>query len=264
MGTLAQDIYNIRNIANHAKPATTSVPAESLIAYWIRYHRSVAINQTFMRDRHRVDTLLYQKSGCLTLTMIDQAECPCEEIVWGCPIWRVEIPKPLDLMGLPLLSVSLVDGMTPVELLRAETITYARHQQFTGNEPKAYLDGSVNEGMAWLYVLTDDKDFKYIKVREVCDDPTKMVTMVGTPGNCVPRYFDIDTDEYPMSGYIRAMVMKLIMEKELMMTMNSFEDILNNNREDRQLFEIKRILSQMELYEKRNDPGNPRTGQGRT
>jgi hypothetical protein len=263
MATLAQDIYNIRNIASRGSVATTDSISEAQIEHWVHYYREQSINEYFLNEKYRVDALLYQKLGCLELESIDMAECPCGEVEWGCQVKRVKIPKTVDLHGHPLLDVYLIDGMTMVDLVSVGAAQMSRHARFTGKRTRTFIERAIEDGMMYLYVLSHDPDLMYLKPRGVFADPTKVVTMEGTPGNCVDRCYDMESDDYPMSGVIRAMTYKHIMERELQLTLATVEDILNNNRSDKALLEIKQLLTQIQLYGKKANPGTKSTTQGR-
>jgi hypothetical protein len=264
MATLNKEIYNILNISSHGKTPTSEPISEEQVKFWIETNREVAINTIYPKDRYRMDQMLYQKTGCLDLTSIDAAECPCEEIVWGCNVFYVDIPKVVDLHGLPLLSVSMVDGLTPIQVLTPSQIQLYVHDKWTGSRPRCYIDASVMDNMIRLYVITADSDLQWIKARGVFSDPTMVVTNIGAPGNCVERCFDWDADEYPMSGIIRSTTYKLILEKELNMTMVTFQDILNNNRMDKAVTALKQELEMIDIYGKKANAGTTQTSQGRT
>lgn len=263
MATLEKDIYNIRNLAAKGSVSTTDSPSELTVEHWFHYYRGVAINEYFIGDRYRIDPLLYQKTGCLELETFDMAECPCGEIQWGCDIKRVELPKVVDHHGLPLLNVFLVDGRTAIDLVPVDAVGFSQHARFTGDRTKSFVERSTNDGMMYLYVISNEEDFAYVKARGVFSEPPRVVTKEGTPGNCVDRCYDMTKDDYPMSEVIRAMVYKKIMERELQFTLATADDIINNNRMDKALLEVRQILTQLELYGKKANPGTASTTQGR-
>jgi hypothetical protein len=244
MATLLQDIYNIKNIAVHGKTSTTDALRESQVKHWIQYYRPLAIEQLF-KTVDRTTHMLWQKTGCLELTAVDMAECPCEDIMWGCSIFKVDIPKAIDLGSRPAVSVTAVDGLHHIDLVNPSAMLIASHAKWTGVKDRAYLDRSTTEGMMSLYIGSANEDLQYIKVRLIADDPTLVTTMIGSPGSCTERCFDIDKDDYPMTGQVRALVYDMIFKKELALTNQAIEDILNNNNEDRQYLSVKQVLESL-------------------
>lgn len=263
MATLSQDINNILNIAKRGARATSDTLREEQVHLWIRTYRPMFTEQMH-QTRERVPLAFYQRTGCLELESIDLAECPCEDIMWGCEVKRVEIPQPVYIGGRPVIEVALVDGLTTIDLVNPTAVRSARHARFTGKDRRAYLDRSVNEGMVYLYLGTEqDDEIGYIKVRGMFDDPTKVKTYIGSPGNCVERCFDYDDDDYPMTAQVRAMVYRAILMQELQFTAQTLDDILNDNRDDQSAMAIRQALTNMNLYAKRGNPGTERTGAGR-
>lgn len=262
MATLIQDIYNIKNIAAHGKTSTTDTLREAQVRHWIQYYRPIAIEQLH-KIVDRTPAMLWQKTGCLELTSVDMAECPCEDIMWGCSIFKVDIPKMIDLQGRPALSITRVDGLHHIDLVNPSMMISAGHAKWTGVHDRGYVDRSNEEGMMSLYIGSSNEDLAYIKVRLIADDPTLVKTMIGSPGSCTERCYDVDNDDYPMTGQVRGMVYSMIFQKELMLSMQTVEDIINNNNEDRQMLAIKQTLTNIGLYEKRGSEGTAQTGSGR-
>jgi hypothetical protein len=262
MATLVQDIYNIMNIASHGSVSTTGQLSEAQVRHWVLYHRELAINEYFRDMYGRVDQLLYQDLGCIELVRVDYAECPCQEIVWGCEVAKVTVPATVDLHGKPLFSPVLVDGRTLIEVVTPEIVNMVAHSRWTGRMVRAYMSHSTEDGMMDVYVIAPE-ELLHIRARGVFRDPTAVVTKVGSPGNCVDRCYDLDRDTFPMSGVLRGMVYRRILEGELQMTLSTVADIINNNRMDKAVTELKAVLTNLDLYGKKASPGTERTGSGR-
>jgi hypothetical protein len=85
-----------------------------------------------------------------------------------------------------------------------------------------------------LYVelIEADADMKYINVRGVLEDPTKINYF--PQAGCEAVCFDDATDEYPMPLSLYTFVLENILTKELKWTTQAVTDELNNARQDNQ------------------------------
>jgi hypothetical protein len=89
------------------------------------------------------------------------------------------------------------------------------------------------------FLLTEkDKDIKYVNGRGVVEDPTKLKWFVlNEEQECVEKCWDDAVDEYPLTMNLYEFITSSIMQKELGMTLQTIESILNNARNEIQTAE---------------------------
>lgn len=220
MATLRELTYNVLNIARGGLSSDDDRLNERQIAFWIGYYRARKIFEE-SRGGRDIDAQLVQDLGCLELEKVDKANCP--EVLWGCSVKRVNIPKLVDLPhNRGLVWVGLVDKQEPIIVSSSDILYFRNKQRFTGDMRKAYFIGG------YLYV-TDafNEDIKWINVRGVFDDPLAIETanQDGT-SDCIT--FD---DEYPMPEHYISDIVQRIMQYELNLTIRTTNDEVNDSRE---------------------------------
>ncbi len=220
MATLNELSYNILNIARGGLSSDDDRLNIRQIKFWIRYHRALAIKEDVLRGKG-LDSQLIQDLGCLMLEAVDKANCP--EVLWGCEVKRVAIPKLVDLPNNKgIIFVGLVDKVTPIILTPPNVAHFKTKQRFTGNMRRAYFIGN------YLYVTDPcNEDIKHINVRGVFDNP-KEVESTNTDGTkeCID-----DDSNYPMPESYVPVIVDNIMRRELNMAVRSTNDELNDSRE---------------------------------
>jgi hypothetical protein len=223
MATLNELTYNILNIARGGLSSDDDRLNERQIAFWIRYYRAKSIFFDSNGGRN-IDQQLVQDLGCLMLEEVDKADCP--EVLWGCNVKRVKIPKLVDLPdNRGLMFVGLLDKTTSFIMTPPNVMQFAAHRRFTGNMRRAYLIGQH------VYVTDPfNEDIKYINIRGIWDNPQEVEYTDGD-GNtsCIT-----DDDQYPMPERYVADIVNQILRIELNMTVQSTNDEFNDSREANQ------------------------------
>lgn len=220
MATLKELTYNVLNIARGGLSSDDDRLNERQIAFWIGYYRARKIYEE-SRGGRSIDPQLLQDLGCLELKKVDKANCP--EVLWGCGVKRVAIPKVVDLpKNRGIAWIGLVDKQEPIILSSPDVLYFRDKQRFTGNMRKAYFIGG------YLYV-TDalNEDIKWINVRGVFDDPLAIETKdADGNGQCITW-----EDEYPMPEHYISDIVQRIMQYELNMSIRAVNDEVNDSRE---------------------------------
>lgn len=227
MATLDAWAYNIRNIG---RAGLGNSDDERLgirqIKFWIQGYRADAIYR-FTEAGQNIDPQLVTDFGQLQLTEVDQADAAvCQGIEWGCKIMKVTIPKLVDLpMNRALLFIGKIDKQTMFERDEANVHYFQKETRFAKLITRYFIVGNT------VYIVLSKKDegLVYINGRGVLEDPStfnKIIT--GPEGTCITRCFDDAVDEYPMPMRYYPFIVQSIMTKELGMTLQTVEDLLNN------------------------------------
>ena len=229
MPTLNEFAYNIRNIARAGQSDADDERLKiSMIKFWIKGYRAKLIFE-YTNAGKLIDPQLVQDLGVVPLIEVDKADSDCPECIeWGCKIFKVEIPKLIDLPNnRGLVFVGLIDKQTPIMLDYPDTTIFKRATRFGKKFNRSYLIGNV------LYVTTENTnlDLKYINIRGVFEEPTLAFNYTA-PG--CEKVCYTDNDQYPIAMRMYEPITKQILQNELNMTVNSVTDELNDARQSYQ------------------------------
>ena len=152
-----------------------------LMDYWIQYYRNFLIPEATDFGKLRFSELI-QDLGCVKLTDVDMAECGVGDpgdggrfknvvdLNWGCTIKKAEIPAMVDLpKERSLVYVGYINKQSPFEVITAEQSSLTPYRMITSKKPRAYRIGTS------LYIISPkNKRLKYVNVRGIFEDPTKV------------------------------------------------------------------------------------------
>lgn len=227
MATLNEWAYNIRDIA---RAGIGNSDDERLgirqIKFWIRGYRAVGIKQQTDFGKS-INPQWVSDFGILELKEIDQADASeCENIEWGCKTMKVEIPKLVDLpRNRALLFIGKIDKQTAFQKNPANVNRYIEETRFGSNISRFFVVGTT----VYVFLSEKDKGLKYINGRGIVEDPTTFKKLKkDDQGECVEVCYDDSKDEYPLSLDLYEFITTSIMQKELGMSLQTVEDILNN------------------------------------
>ncbi len=232
--TLSELSYNIKNLA---KGGQGNSDDDSLnirqVEFWIRAYRAKGILDLTNYGKH-IDSSLVQDLGCIPLVEVDMSDpksqdsidCPvCPE--WGCTIKKFEMPKLVDFPNNRAITfVGKIDKRTPFIIDSADVTMFKEHTAFGKNLNRVYPVGQT----FYVRLYGDDMNLEYINARGVYEDPATVFSWV-TPG-CAPECYNPLTDEYPMPLSMYDYVTSSILQKELNITMQTQEDIMNNAKDE--------------------------------
>jgi hypothetical protein len=229
MPTLNEFAYNIRNIGRAGNSDADDENIKiSMVKFWINGYRAKLIFE-FTNAGKLIDPQLVQDLGVVPLEEVDKADSDCPECVkWGCNIYKVDIPKLVDLPNnRGLLFVGLIDKQTPIALDYPDTSKFKRATRFGNKFDRSYLIGNT------LYVTTTNEnlDLKYINIRGVFEDPREAFNYVA-PG-CDKKCYS-DDDPYPIPMRMYEPITNNILRTELNMAINAVNDELNDGRQNYQ------------------------------
>ena len=232
MATLDQLAYNIRNIARNGQGDHDDVQTRlsiKQIKFWIQQYRAFAIMEGTDYGKE-IDQDYIQDLGMVPLTEVDMADpqCPCEP-KWGCVIKKLVIELP-DLVDFPdnrsLVFVGKIDRITPIVIDTSDTTVYERETRYGKLFNRAYR---INNNL-YFYLREKDADMKYVNIRAVFEDPTKVSRY--THPNCEPTCYDDAKDAYPMPIHLNDYITTNILQKELNVTLNTINDQMNNAKDE--------------------------------
>lgn len=229
MATLNEFAYNIRNIGRAGNSDTDDEKLKiGMIKFWIKGYRAKLIHD-FTFSGKMIDPQLVQDLGVVPLVEVDKADSECPDVDWGCKIFKVTIPKLVDLPNnRSMVFVGLIDKQTPIILDYPDVFSFKRYTRFGKKFHRAYLIGND------LYVVTKDinSELKYINVRGVFEDPTDAFEYVA-PG-CEKNCYNDNVDEYPIPMRMYEPITSQILQKELNITLSTVNDELNDARQSYQ------------------------------
>ena len=194
-----------------------------LVDYWIKYYRNFLIPQATDFGKQYAPELV-QDLGCVQLSNVDKAECTgtLASVSWGCNIKKATIPALVDLPKERALTyVGLLDKQSPFDIITVEQESLYQHRLLVSKKPRAYRIGTV------LYlVYPDNIRIKYVNVRGIFEDPTK-VENCNASGSC--SCFDTETDQFPIPDTLIPKLVSMILTKELRVSEAVVDDLDNDN-----------------------------------
>jgi len=228
MATLNEHAYNIRNIARSFQGNSDDDRLNiSQVKFWIQAYRAKGIFEITDFGK-QIDPQMVQDLGVLKLQQVDKADSQCPPIEWGCKILKVEIPKIVDLPhNRGLVFVGLIDKQTPFVIDHADVSIFKRATKYGNRFNRVYF---INN-MLYVVAREEDTNMRFINVRGVFEDPTK-VPYYTEDGKA--RDFREDIDEYPMPMRLYDFVLANILQKELNIGLQTNNDLQNNANDDTQ------------------------------
>jgi hypothetical protein len=225
--TLDAWAYNIRNLG---RAGLGNSDDERLgirqIKFWIQGYRADAIYR-FTDAGKDIDPQLMTDFGILTLTEIDEADAAvCQDIEWGCKIMKVTIPKLIDLPdNRALLFIGKINKQTNFQRDPANTHEFLRASRFGNLITRYFIIGNT----VYIRLAKKDEGLLYINGRGVVEDPSILKKIVtGPEGDCIEQCFNDAVDEYPCPMRYYPYITGEILRKELGLSLQTVEDLLNN------------------------------------
>lgn len=198
------------------------------IKFWINTQRALWLRNEFNKNR-TIDEGFIQDLGCVEMEDVDSSQC-CN-IQSGCTIKRsvLEIPQTIERNNEP--TITSIGPVNPVEK-RWRLVPYS-NIQFVGK-------GRFSKNLIYPFILNNHiylmfnadnqtaKLIKYISIRGVFEDPTKVKDFVDCSG--VSCY--TDDNRYPINlwlwNYMKASIVKSNLRYEIFAT----SDVINNSSPD--------------------------------
>jgi len=123
--------------------------------------------------------------------------------------------------------VGLIDKQTPFVIDHADVSIFKRATKYGNRFNRVYF---INN-MLYVVAREEDTNMRFINVRGVFEDPTK-VPYYTEDGKA--RNFREDIDEYPMPMRLYDFVLANILQKELNIGLQTNNDLQNNANDDTQ------------------------------
>ena len=181
----------------------------------------IQVMRQYLSANKKLSPWLYQRF-CIKLCPSTFIECNCEPFDVGCTIWRSQlpIPKPLTTDTGYVADFSELKGelITPVSENSSRFIKYRRVPR-----NMHYLIGDVN-GEKYLFIISNVKPPKYIKVNTILEDPTKAAYFKCEDEEC----FEPSGTGFPVEGHLLNFVYKIALEM-LSVYMTMKDDRSNNS-----------------------------------
>tara|TARA_R110002072_G_scaffold1582_2_gene13150 strand:- start:6069 stop:6776 length:708 start_codon:yes stop_codon:yes gene_type:complete len=225
--TLSELSYNIKNLAASGQGNNDdSTLTIRQVEFWIRAYRAKGILNITDYGKN-IDPQMVQDLGVIPLLEVDAADSNCPKVEWGCKIKKIELPKLVDFpYNRGLLFVGKIDKRSPFILDSSDVSIFKESTAFGKQMSRCYLVGNT----MYIKLYNNDVDMKYINVRGVFEDPTKVYEW-PTEG-CTPKCYDPMKDEYPMPLSMYEYVTGSIMQKELNMIIQTKEDETSNAKDE--------------------------------
>lgn len=225
MATLNQIVYDILEVVRNNSISDDTELDERQIIYHINIQRSLWIRNEYNKPGRKLDPSLIQTLDCLKLIDIDESEC-CE-VSTDCLIKRTElqIPNFIDLhKGPALTKVGPITKTTiPWNFVDEEVATLSSYNKYAKGVFTYLLNG-------YLYVVITDpnlNDIKYISLKGVFEDPTKLIDYKCSNGNtCFSR-----DNEYPISSWMIAYLKEQV-QNQLLSSLKIPRDLSNDANEN--------------------------------
>jgi len=141
----------------------------------------IQVMRQYINDKKHISPWLYQRF-CIKLCPSTFVECNCQPFPFACTVWRSEnpIPKPLTHNTGYIAEFSELNG----ELITGITENESRFMQYRKVRRKMnYIIGDVR-GEKYLFIFSEVKPPKYIKVNMIAEDPTAVEYSACTEEEC--------------------------------------------------------------------------------
>lgn len=228
MATLNEMTFNIRNTPQGGRSHRAKGFSDRHIWFMIRACRAAILHEEYLRTRE-VLPQWEQDLGCVTLTTVDQADCPSKE--WGEVVKMAVIPRLLDLNdGNKVVSENpsltffgLIDKRTTIYLPSGNYGVLDDHVPFKPvHERKAMMIGQK------IYVHGKDiTKLCVVNIRGVWYDPTLTTSCAGE--GMEVRCFDTNKDCYPFPPHLEQMLYDMVWDRYIMKGQLP-EDVTNDER----------------------------------
>lgn len=218
--------YNIKHLAHGGQGDSDDHKLNiRQIKFWINQYRASGIPQ-FTDFGKNISHNFFQDMGVVPLLDVDKSDSNCPVIPWKCEIKKVVLPKLVHLPEHRNLWIGLIDKQTPIIPDDSNTHFFTVQSRFGGQFHRAYLIGNT------LYVTVKEgyEAMEYINIRGVFENPEEVMNY--SAAGCTPTVCNLDKEEYPMDSGLYEYVTKSILTTELNMSLQTVNDILNNNQFD--------------------------------
>lgn len=208
MSTLKQMTYNVRNPNSGGQSHRALTATDRQIQFWLKEGRNFLMYADAKKQGFAPITW-EQDMGCVTLSKVDQADCPSRE--WGDLVKKVVIPRVLDLPD--------NGGVTFFGLIDKRTRIYLPNQQWgelddhMPYKKKKWYEAALIGNTVYLYPSKKEGDdfFNHeartallklcsVNIRVIAEDPTLVQTCKGEGFEA--KCFDDETDCYPIPPHL--------------------------------------------------------------
>jgi len=235
MATLKQHIYNVRNPNSGGRSHRALAASDRQIAFWIKEARNFLMYAD-ARKQEYTPVGWEQDLGCVSLTKVDQADCPNKE--WGETVKKIVIPRVLDLPNNGGITFfGLIDKRTRIYL---PDTNYGHYDDFLPFKKSAFYEASQIGSTIYVVPSLNQntvhnaraieavKKLCVVNVRVIAEDPTLINTCAsdGVTITC----FDEDTDCYPIPPHLEGAVYTYIDQHYINPKATYPEDTINDER----------------------------------
>lgn len=186
------------------------------VKFHVKHLRAKFIRQDFERNPISRNIVMTYVDNLIKVDELDNCI-----IDIGCTILRTKnkVPKPVQLKGELFQYVGSVNyaagawgEITPNEL---ETI---RYNIWTSKKTRFHYTND------YIYVHTEKKRLKYIRIDSIFEDPAKAVTICNDSVNCIT-----DDDEFPISLHMLDMIYKEMRTIAILAKILKDEEVTNDS-----------------------------------
>lgn len=191
MTTIAEVVGGFRELIRQTSDDTSFT--DEFLYYWLNNSRAVLLKQQLSSNK-TISDWLYQRF-CIKLCPSSFIECGCEELDFGCNVYRSDkpIPKPMTVVN-DLLYVSYLQGkrINQINENASRFIKYAKYKV-----DFYFMIGDV-KGEKYLFIIQTDKTKlppKYLKIQMIAEDPSQIEYSACNEEGCINFYdsgFPID------------------------------------------------------------------------
>lgn len=220
--TYNEIIYDLLEVIERFQISDDVDIDERQIIFNFNRQRELWINNTYNKPGIQIDPVLIQGLGCVSLTLVDEAEC-CN-VDTGCKILRTSkpIPKPIvfkDGIELRIGTNKLTN--VPFSIKNISQMPYLAYNKYTANMMYVFYHNN------YLYFKSKDNIYNFlesVKIWGVFADPEQAASFEDCG---ITNCFSYD-DEYPIKGdlypYIKGEVLKQFGIKENKDNENNAQD----------------------------------------
>ena len=225
MATLREILYNIKNIVSKGRQSDDFPYSGRQLAFQVNYYRAKLIHEQIKKEASVDNASYIQDLGKVPVKLADAHDC-CEVDV--CVLRTVEkVPEFLDgKSGEMVTYVGNLDYSRPYQRIAVNRIYWQQFDKYTSKQPRWYYKAG------YIYLVNPVSPMlSFINIQGVFTDPVEAhrFRTCDCPDNELPCVDGFD-EEYPLEERMIDTLVKLILQTEFNVYLQSQDDAQNDTR----------------------------------
>ena len=224
--TLDEIAYNLLNLVRGGRSNQDEHISLDQIKFNIKHYRAMFLRRDFAKSgfnsRH-----VEQDLGCVKISKVDASKC-CD-LPSTCNVYKTDLSIPRTVrynFREAFTYIGDITGTGRIPLVEPNTVQFLPYDKYTKDKYKAYM---IED---FLYIYNAD-GLEFVNVRGVFEDPSEVSKFSCCGPDCT-NCFNDDTDAFPISMDMLALINQGILNGELRLLASTVSDTANDRMQDPQ------------------------------